>query len=243
MTATMGWRERLSFGTEALPELDFDERHTALLIVDMQNYSANPDSSRGALLRRRLPEQANAYFARVRDTVVPNQQKLLGFWREHGLRVIYLTAGALLPDGSDLSERRRRRDAARLAASGLNEHMHPDTFDYQILDALQPRMDELVIRKNSIGAFNSSQIDQILRNMRITGLVIVGVITEGCVETTARDAADRGYDCILVEDGCASDMGDETHEASLLSFARMFGEVRTTADVLARFSAKIEVCS
>ena len=71
--------------------------------------------------------------------------------------------------------------------------------------------------------------------MGITGLVIVGVIIEGGVETTARDAADRGYDCILVEDGCASDLGRETHEATLLSFARMFGEVKTTDEVLEQF--------
>jgi len=204
----------------------------------MQNYSANPDSNRGRLARKLNPNLADAYYAHLRDTVIPNQLRLRKFWWQSGLRVIYLTAGALLPDGSDLSARRLRRDAARIAAQGDTEHMHPQTYDYQILDELRPRPGELVIPKNSIGAFNSSPIDQLLRNMGITGLVIVGVITEGCVETTARDAADRGYDCILVEDACASDLGRETHEAALLSFARMFGEVRTTREVLERFGGR-----
>ena len=240
MTADGGWRERVALGAEPLPVIDLDETRSALLIVDMQNYGANPDSDRGRLALRRSPGLADEYFAHLKATVIPNQQRLLDFWRRHGLRVIYLTAGALLPDGSDLTGRRHRRDTERLIALGQNEHMHPETSDYQILNELRPRPGELVVRKNSVGAFNSTAIDQILRNMGITGLVIVGVITEGCVETTARDAADRGYDCVLVEDGCASDLGRATHEGALLSFARMFGEVRTTDEVLARFGAKLQ---
>jgi biuret amidohydrolase len=231
---TIGWRERLRLTSEPSPDLDLDEERTALLIVDMQTY-ATPGSDRGAHMRAHAPAVADAFFAHLADVVIPNQRRLLDFWREHGLRVVYLTAGAFLPDGSDLTPRRRRRDARRLAAMGKAEFMHPATSDYQIVPELQPRAGELVVAKNSNGAFNSSPIDQLLQNMGITGLVIVGVITEGCVESTAREAADRGYDCILVEDGCASDLGREPHEATLMSFARMFGEVRSTDEVLDRF--------
>lgn len=234
-----GWRERLGRRTASLPTLALDERRTALLIVDMQNYGANPDSDRGRLMLERTPDRACAYFAQLDEVVIPNQARLLDFWRRHGLRVIFLTAGALLPDGNDMTPRRRRRDEERLAALGQTEHMHPMTSDYQIVESLRPRGEEIVIRKNSIGAFNSSPIDQILRNMGITGLVIVGVITEGCVETTARDAADRGYDCIVVEDCCASDFDLEVHDASLLSFARMFGQVMSTEEVLERFEGAL----
>ena len=239
MAVTTGWRERLSWTSEPAPELDLDERSTALLIVDMQNY-CTPASDRGRHMRRHAPALADAFFAQIKDVVVPNQRRLLEFWRAHRLRVVYLTAGAFLPDGSDLAPRRRRRDARRLAAMGVTEFMHPHTADYQIVDELRPLPGELVIPKNSNGAFNASPIDQLLRNMGVTGLVIVGVITEGCVESTAREAADRGYDCVLVEDGCASDLGRETHEAALFSFARMFGEVSSTEAVLARFRPKLE---
>ena len=234
-----GWRERLGHRRESLPTLGLDERCTALLIVDMQNYGANPDSDRGRLMLERTPDQARAYFAQLDEVVIPNQLRLLDLWRRYGLRVIFLTAGALLPDGKDMTPRRQRRDAERLTALGQIEHMHPTTSDYQIVDSLRPRREEIVLRKNSIGAFNSSPIDQILRNMGITGLVIVGVITEGCVETTARDAADRGYDCIIVEDCCASDFDQEVHEASLLSFVRMFGQVMSTEEVLERFESAL----
>ena len=239
MTESMKWRDRLARWMWPLPTLELDEAKTALLVLDMQNYGANPESDRGRLMTERSPDIAKAYFSRLRDTVIPNQIRLLEFWRRNKLRVIYLTAGALLPDGSDMTPRRRRRDTARIAALGKTGHMHPRAAEYQILDELQPQPGELVIPKNSIGAFSSTAIDQILRNMGISGLVIIGVSTEACVESTARDAADRGYECILVEDGCASDFGLDSHEASLISFARMFGLVNSTDEVLERFGANL----
>ena len=64
--------------------------------------------------------------------------------------------------------------------------------------------DEIVLDKTSVSAFNSTSIDQVLRNMRRDRLWVTGVVTEGCVELTARDAADRGYHVTLVTDACAS---------------------------------------
>src|SRR5690625_3030546 len=225
MMSMQSWRERLGGQTQALPSLDIHLDKTALLLIDMQNYAANPESDEGTLSRKRSPEASHEYFNRVQDIVIPNQQSLLEFWRDRGMRVIYLTAGAFLADGQDMTPRRRRRDADTIKAIGRDEFRYPGLFDYKIVDPLAPRDDELVIPKNSLGAFSSSPIDQLLRNLGITGLVIGGVVTEACVETTAREAADRGYDSILVEDACASNMGMEQHEATLLSFARFFGEV------------------
>ncbi len=238
MSGSKGWREKLSWTAEPTPTLALDETKTALLIVDMQKAST-PNSVRGRHMRTREPEIADAFFAHVQSVVVPNQVRLLTFWRRHGLRVVYTTTGSFLPDGTDMIPRRQRRDNARLAAIGLNEHMHPKSDDYQIMDAVRPQPGEIVIPKNSIGAFCSSPIDQVLRNMGITGLVVGGLITEACVETTAREAADRGYDCILLEDGCASDLGQDVHEAALFGFARSFGEVRMTQEVLDHFEAKL----
>jgi biuret amidohydrolase len=67
-----------------------------------------------------------------------------------------------------------------------------------------PQGDELIVDKTSAGTFNSTSLDQILRNLRIDRLWVTGIVTEGCVELTARDAADRGYHVTLVADGLAS---------------------------------------
>jgi nicotinamidase-related amidase len=98
--------------------------------------------------------------------------------------------------------------------------------------ALEPRPGELVVNKTTYGTFTSTGLDHALRSLGITSLVVGGVVTNVCVETTARDAADRGYEVVLLDDGCAA-FSPEAHEATLLSFQGPFGRVRTTDEVLA----------
>src|SRR3569833_2180657 len=92
-----------------------------------------------------------------------------------------------------------------------------DARDDDFLEMVAPVGDELIIDKTSAGTFNSTAIDQILRNMGIDRLLVTGIVTEGCVELTARDAADRGYYVTLVGDACAS----STHIAHYDALQRM----------------------
>ncbi len=87
------------------------------------------------------------------------------------------------------------------------------------------------MNKTTYGTFASTGLDHTLRFMGIDTLVIGGVVTNVCVETTARDAADMGYQTILVDDACAA-FSPEIHEATLLSFQGPFGRVRTADEVL-----------
>lgn len=77
-------------------------------------------------------------------------------------------------------------------------------FDADFLDAVAPEGDEIAIDKTSVSTFNSTPIDQILRNMGRDRLWVCGVVTEGCAELTARDARDRSSHVTLVTDACAS---------------------------------------
>jgi nicotinamidase-related amidase len=106
----------------------------------------------------------------------------------------------------------------------------------RIVSALEPRPDELVVNKTTYGTFNSTGLDHALRSLGITSLVVGGVVTNVCVETTARDAADRGYDVVVLDDGSAA-FSPEIHEATLLSFQGPFGRVRTSDEVLALLEA------
>jgi nicotinamidase-related amidase len=110
----------------------------------------------------------------------------------------------------------------------------------QIVSALAPRPDELVINKTTYGTFNSTGLDHTLRHLGITTLVVGGVVTNVCVETTARDAADLGYQVILVDDACAA-YSPEIHESTLLSFQGPFGRVRQADDVLALLEQALPV--
>jgi nicotinamidase-related amidase len=100
-----------------------------------------------------------------------------------------------------------------------------------VLEPIKPLPSELVINKTTYSAFTSTGIDQTLRNMGITDLVFCGVGTNVCVESTARDASDRGYRCVMVEDACATYI-EELHDATLLAFGLWFGRVKSADEVI-----------
>lgn len=222
--------------------VDFDIEDvlkTALLVIDMQKYGYHPDFALGKLLRTEAPDSFSYLFSRLQDIVIPNISRLLGFFRANHLRVIYLAVGPLLPDGSDLIARRRKRDLVRLRKTGIDHFFHVGTPEHEILDELKPAPAELVVYKNSLSAFTSTGLDQILRNMALETLVMTGASTNGCVETNARDAADRGYNCFLVDDGCATKQG-HLHEATMQNFELFCGKVVMTAEIIEQLSVLLK---
>jgi nicotinamidase-related amidase len=230
----MGWREDLASWRMPLPEFEVIPSKTALLIVDMQYWAVHPDYGLAKVVQRDYPEIASYFFPRLAEMVIPNQGRLLSFFRQHGLRIVFITVGPELLDGSDLSAIIKRRVAQRQAEGQPATVFPKGTFEHSIIEELKPEEGELVINKTSFGAFNSTSIDSLLRNMGIESLVIAGVATDVCVETTARDAADQGYNCILVEDACAT-FDQASHEAALRAFAKAFGMVKNTDEVIAGF--------
>ena len=123
----------------------------------------------------------------------PRLRRLLFRSRESGVEVFHIRVGF-----RTRSTRDGKRGLLNRPQTALTD------FDFEIVEALAPLPDEIVLDKTSVSAFNSTSIDQVLRNMRRDRLWVTGVVTEGCVELTARDAADRGYHVTLVTDACAS---------------------------------------
>jgi nicotinamidase-related amidase len=209
----------------------FDAARTGLIVVDMQYGCVHPDYGLSRIME---PDAKQYFFDRLDALVVPNIQRLLEVFREQSRPVIYLTISSEREDGGDLGLRLQRRLRQMLAETGLRTVALRGSIEQQVIAAIAPRPGELIINKTSYGAFNSTSIDQTLHNLGITGLVFVGAATNACVETTARDAADRGYDCILVDDGCAA-LDQTSHDATMRIFAQAFGEVSTTDAVIERF--------
>ena len=117
------------------------------------------------------------------------------------------------------------------SSSGEPQDVSRGTHNFEIRDALAPLPGELTIDKNSSGAFNSSALDHYLHALEVHNVVMCGSATSHCVETTARGAADRGYNVILAEDACA-DHDDRHHRTTMHTFGRVFGAVKTTAQVI-----------
>ena len=213
-------------------EFKVNPTSTALVIIDMQKNGYCEDFGLGKFWLENFPEQAKYYFSRLHNSVVPNIQNLLAFFRANHLRVIFIRVGPFLPDGSDVVERRRIRDENIKRLTGLDHLLYLGSPELEIIDEVKPRTGELVIDKNSASAFNSTNIDQLMRNFGVDSLVITGVATNACVETTARDGADRGYKCVLVEDACTTIHGQDVHDMTMRNFAALFGMVMSTSEVI-----------
>lgn len=212
------------------PTFTVDWRRTALLIVDYQNYSSNPDCGVAQMLVERFPDVAEYYLPRLEKTLETTRQILAAF-RRAGREVVYTRHGALLPDGRDMILRRQRRDADSTRQTDRPTLWSKGSPEHQIVDELTPRHGELVIDKNASSPFNGTGVDQLLRNLLVDTLVVTGMATDMCVETTARDAADRGYNVIVVEDAVAT-FFPEHHTAALSALARVYAQVWDSVRVL-----------
>jgi nicotinamidase-related amidase len=179
----------------------------------------------------KYPTVAAYYIPRINQITIPNTRRLLDAFRADGREVIFTRHGALLPDGRDMILRRRRRDVDALETTHRPHLWSRGTFEHQIIEPLAPLPHELIIDKNASSAFNGSAIDQLLRNMGLDTLVVAGMATDMCVETTSRDAADRGYNVIVVEDATAT-FCEAHHHAALSALARVFAQVQDTEWVI-----------
>ena len=213
---------------EAVVEFPFQPRKAALLTIDMQYHNAHPDGPRARLAREKGKEGLLKYRFEAIARIIPNIQKLQQTCRANGIEVIHVRVAFVTRDG--------REGMRALTSRGTCPRY--DDREAEILEELRPVDDEIVINKTSLGAFNSTAVDQILRNLGIEQLLITGIVTDGCVELTARDAADRGYWVTLVSDGCAA----ATPELHANALERMTDggllAAKTTEQVLAMIAAK-----
>ncbi len=239
MTTTSDWRRGLDKVPDFSPEFALVPARTALILIDMQYLDAHPDYGLGKVLRERYPEAAAYFLPRVERSVVPNQRRLLAGFRAAGLRVIHFTVGAHLPDNSDWVPLRREADERVERQTGKKPVCYPlGSFEHGILPEVAPQAGELVLNKVSRSAFTSTGIDQILRNIGLDTLIFTGVFTNSCIEMTSRDAADRGYKCVIVDDACAT-FNQEMHDAVLRTFSFLYGKVQRTDEVLAELEAAL----
>ena len=212
---------------EYMTERPANRATSALVIVDMQNASGD---RHGALGRRMLAERSNLTeyrFERIEKMVIPNILRMAPLFRAGGGEVIYITQGSERADCADAPPHMRKFYASTGNIVGSREH--------QIMDALTPEPNDYVVNKRSIGAFASTGIDHLLRSLGREHLYMTGISTNMCVETTAREAADRGYAVTMIEDACATTHAD-LHETTMRNFRRLFGRVQATDEVMAELA-------
>ena len=210
-------------------------RRTVLMVIDMQRYFVQSEYPWGRAFSKSLPEDARGYFTRLRNVVVPNCQKLQQAFRTARANIVYTIFGSARDDGLDMPRWARRINVR--AVQTVGQPLFPPFKDpsCQVDDSLAPLPDELVLAKSSSGPLNSTKLDQMFHTLGIDTLVVTGVVTDVCVTQTAREFADRDFKVVVVEDACAA-QNTEYHQAALRILGDLFGEVSTTADVIARMA-------
>jgi nicotinamidase-related amidase len=168
----------------------------ALVIIDMQRDFLEPGGF-GEMLGNDVTQLGS---------IVPTLKGLLDFCRQKGLTIIHTLEGHQ-PDLSDCppSKRKRGKGSLTIGDEGpMGRILIRGEPGNAIIPELAPIAGEIVIPKPGKGAFYATELQEILQKRGITHLLFSGVTTEVCVQTTMREANDRGYECLLVEDCTAS---------------------------------------
>jgi nicotinamidase-related amidase len=212
-------------------EFGLSPKSCALLIIDMQRDFLEPGG---------FGEMLGNDVSQLRRAIEPNRI-LLQAWREAGLPVIHTREGHR-PDLADLppAKKRRGRSLTTIGDPGpMGRILVRGEAGHDIIPELSPVAGEPVIDKPGKGAFFATDLHAILQHRGISQLVVTGVTTEVCVNTTVREANDRGYDCIVLEDCCGSYF-PEFHETGLKMIKAqggIFGWVGTSPSVIGALTA------
>ncbi|MBC7638736.1 MAG: cysteine hydrolase [Rhodoferax sp.] len=193
-------------------------QHTALLIIDMQRDFIEADGAFG-----RLGIDVSAYAPVLRSIVRLREQAVAA-----GLLVVHVQNAALPNRMSDSPAQIRFNMRMHSVARGDRAPLRytvPGTPGHQIVPELAPIAGELVVTKYRSSAFWGTNLELLLRSNGIRSVVLAGCTTEGCVESTARDAMFNDYYVVLAEDCVASD-DQAQHEAAMLLMRHRFDLAR-----------------
>jgi len=187
-------------------ELEFDSASTALIIIDMQRDFVMPGG---------FGEALGNDVKQLQVTIAPTKAILEGA-RKAGILVIHTREGHR-PDLSDCppSKLVRGRGKTRIGDVGpMGRILVRGEIGHDIVPELYPIPGEVVIDKPGKGAFFATDLELILRDRGIKTLIVCGVTTEVCVNTTVREANDRGYECVVLSD-CVGSYYPEFQKAAL----------------------------
>lgn len=192
-----------------------DPEHTALVLVDMQNDFLHPDGAYGRA------GQASEAIATLPDRLIPvaNAMRGAGGW-------IVSTHFTLVPGkaGEPFISPHLKKMRPFLGKGDFA----PGAFGHQLIDALQPA--DLTVEKVAFSAFYQSRFDWVLQRAGIHTLVFGGIVTNGGVASTLRDAHVRDYHSIVLEDGCAA-FSEQVHKTAIASLSSI-AEVATCSEVI-----------
>jgi nicotinamidase-related amidase len=223
----MGWKTAYrSFyyaNAEEPDDIHLDPETTALLVIDVQNtYLEDKDT----------PEETarwQPFYERMRDTVIPNNARMIAECRERGVEVLFARIACQKDDGRDRSLSQKK--------PGFNYLLLPkNEEDGQIVPDLAPQGDEIVVTKTTDSALTGTNLRMLLHNMGIKDVVVTGIFTDQCVSSSVRSLVDESFSVVVVEDCCAA-AAMELHRHELEIINMIYCHVVQLDEALGFFTA------
>jgi ureidoacrylate peracid hydrolase len=214
----------------ANPEpIKLDINRTALIVVDMQNTFCK----RGGIF-----DYLGKFDEIKVKHIINNDKKVIVACRDKGIKVVYLRMGYR----RDLSNAGGPESPNYYKELGVVAmRLHPElrgkfltigTQDWEIIDELKPKPEDIIVNKHRYSGFTNTELDSILGTYNIKYLLFIGLATNVCVESTLRDAYFHEYFPILVSDGCGNIGPESTQESTIWNVTEIFGWVTTCQDLV-----------
>lgn len=212
--------------------IEIDPKKTALLIIDMQHVFVTRPAYGSSPEEQAEKQRWEQFYRAIDETVLPNNVRLLEFFREKGLDVFFAKIQGRRRDGRDRSLDQK--------TTGYNELLLPPGDPRaEILSELTPKEDEIVVVKTTDSALTGTNLRLTLYNMGIDTVVVTGVLTDQCVSGTVRSLADESYRVWLIEDACRAST-EEIQRAELTILNNIYCHVITTDECIEAMSRALE---
>jgi isochorismate hydrolase len=198
------WLEQIGYYSYKIEDWKYIPSSSALLVIDMQDFFLSDDSHA---------------FIPASKAIIPNVRKLITAFREHDLPIIF-TRHSLLEN-----------EEPGVMGRWWSDVIREESELSVISPSLAPLSSEVVIRKTKYNAFYKTELEDVLKKEKVKSVVITGVMTHLCCETTAREAFTRDYEVFFVVNGTAT-QNEELHISTLRTLSHGFAVPVTTEQIL-----------